>query len=61
MKKIKSLKGLVIAQATEKEVNEGACKYPVFTADEWAMGEGYRYSEWDSDSLNESIDFIKNY
>jgi hypothetical protein len=61
MKKIKSLKGFIIAQANAKEIKDGSGEFVLFTKDEWEYGEGCRYPEWECEGLSEAIDFINNY
>jgi hypothetical protein len=52
VKKVKAHKGYIIAVS-----KDGI--YQVFTKDEWSMGEGYRYPEYDDcGSLQEAIDNI---
>jgi hypothetical protein len=54
MKKVKNYKGFIIA--LDKEGN-----YNIFTKDEWILGNGCRYSEFETESINEAIDFINSY
>lgn len=60
MKKVKSLKGYVIALANGKghDVHNVAGRYYVFTKDEWEAGAGCRYEEWECDSLEEAVEWI---
>lgn len=52
MKKVKMYKGYVIAQNSEH--------FQVFTKDEWSMGEGCRYPEFDDcGSIEECISNIE--
>ena len=56
MKKIKTVKGMVIAQ--DKDTQE----YAVFTKDEWSYGEGCRYPEFDGiEKIEEAEEQAKNY
>ena len=53
MKKVKSIRGFVIA------VNKDATQWQVFTKDEYIMGEGFRNAEHDDcGSLQEALDNI---
>lgn len=55
MKKIKQYKGFIIAMDKDGD-------YHVFTKDEYSMGEGYRYAEWECGKyIQEAIDFIDSY
>lgn len=59
MKKVKLYKGYVIAESNEREREEGKPDFQVFTAEEWAYGEGCRYPEFDDCcSLAEAIGSI---
>lgn len=53
MKKVKTLKGYVIAESKDG-------RFHIFTKDEWSYGEGFRYAEWECDSLNESIEWVRS-
>lgn len=56
MKKIKVLKGMVIA--LDKETS----KYAIFTKDEWSFGKSYRYPEFDEiETIEEAKELAKNY
>lgn len=61
MKKIKTLKGFIIAETNEKERAEGQSNYLIFTQDEYSYGEGLRYPEWEAESITEAEEFIKSY
>jgi hypothetical protein len=55
MKKIKAYKGFIIA--LDKQGN-----HIIFTKDEWVMGEGFRYAEFEAgENIQEAIDFIDSY
>lgn len=54
MKKVDSYKDFVIAQDAEK-------LFHIFSADEWAYGEGCRYPEHEASSIQEAKDFIDSY
>lgn len=51
---IKRYKGFVIQWLSDDE-------YLVFTKDEWSMGKGNRYPEWEACSEQEAKDFIDSY
>lgn len=54
MKKVKMFKGYVIA------VNKDNTQWQVFAKEEWDMGEGCRYAEFDDcGSLQEAMDVIE--
>ncbi len=53
MVKVKSYKNFIIA--TENEI------YHIFTKEEYLMGNGYRYPEFEVCSIQEAIDFINSY
>lgn len=56
-KKFRVVKGMVIT-----EVKGGAAIwYNVYTMDEWSMGRGYRYPEFEGCILEEAISQAKNY
>lgn len=56
MKKVQVYKGFVIA------VNKAGDQYQVFTQEEWSMGEGYRYAEYDDcGSVQECKDNIDSH
>lgn len=57
MKKVKSLKGFVIADTN----GNSSYKFHVYSKEDWSMGEGYRWAEWECDNLQEAIDFITYY
>jgi hypothetical protein len=60
LKKVKSMKGFVIAENVKPEEFEP--RYQVFTQDEWSQGEGFRYAEFDDvSSIEEAIELVKNY
>lgn len=62
MKKIKSLKNFVILQSNEKErKNFNASNFLIFTKQEYFYREGFRSPEWETDSLDEAIEFINNF
>lgn len=63
MRKIKQYKGFVIAEATEKELTnkDTSYKYHAYLKDDWSLGKGYRYPEWEADNLHECIEFIDCY
>jgi len=55
MKKIKKVNGLIIAQDKDGT-------YSVFLEDEWTMGQGFRYAEFDGISnLDEAVEQAKFY
>lgn len=55
MKKIKTIKNMVIAQDKDGT-------FAVFTKDEWAQGQGYRYPEFDQiDNIAEAESQAKHY
>lgn len=54
MKKVKSYKGFIVAVDKEGTFN-------IFTKDEWVLGNGCRYPEFETGSINEAIDFINSY
>lgn len=54
MAKVRAYKGFKIEEANENTFN-------VYTADEWSMGKGFRYPEWEAGSLQEARDFIDSY
>lgn len=59
--KVSTYKGFKIKE-TKKQIGDNLeTVYEVFTADEWSMGEGYRYSEWEAGSSKEAREFIDNY
>lgn len=61
LKKIKTHKGWIIAENVKPE-DEYESKYQVFKKDEWEMGEGCRYAEFDDcGSIQECIDNIDSY
>jgi hypothetical protein len=61
MKKVKTLKGFVIALDPSKKVGEHEY-YNVFTKEEWACGEGCRYPEYEGlGSVKECIDNINTH
>jgi hypothetical protein len=53
----KQYKGFIIVKADE----DSGYQYWIFTKDEYSMGKGYRYPEWEADELQECIDFIDSY
>ena len=55
MKKVKTIKQMVIAQDKNGS-------YAVFTKEEWSQGQGYRYPEFDGiDNLAEAESQAKHY
>ncbi|MEC0136148.1 hypothetical protein P4H94_04500 [Paenibacillus macerans] len=57
--KVTSYKGFRI-----KESVDFITKLPVFkvyTAEEWAYGEGFRCYEWEACSMKEAMDFVDSY
>jgi len=54
MKKVKTIKGLVIAQSKDGE-------FHIFTKDEYSQGEGFRSEEWNTTNLAEAIEWAKGY
>jgi hypothetical protein len=54
MKKVKTVKGMVIAQSKDGE-------YHIFTKDEWSCGEGFRSEEWSTTGLNEAVEWARGY
>lgn len=61
MKKVKTMRNFVIAETNEKERAEGKNNFEIFTKEEYAYGEGLRYSEHEAGSIKEAEDFIKCY
>lgn len=59
MRKVKTLKGHVIAETNQKERSQGKSNYEVYTNEEWAYGEGCRYADHETDSVKEAEEFIK--
>ena len=63
MKRIKSIKGYVIYEQTEAEINQNAngstCKYLLYSPDEREQPKGFRYYEFEADSVKELEDFVK--
>jgi hypothetical protein len=55
MKKVKTLKGFVIALDTRA----GYPMYPVYTKEEWGMGI-FRCYEWEACTMKEAEDFINS-
>lgn len=56
-KKISIQNGMVIAEVTKStEVS-----YSVYTKEEWEMGKGLRYPEFEDCSISEAISQAKNY
>lgn len=54
MRKVKSYKGFVVAMDQEGIFN-------IFAKDEWRLGDGFRYSEFEAGTMNEALDFIDSY
>lgn len=59
MKRRKTLKGYIIAEAATSK-KESGYKFLVFTKDEWECGPGCRYPEWECDSIEEAEEWIKS-
>lgn len=57
MKKVKTVGAFIIASGKEK-YGVSSYSFHIFTKDEWSMGEGFRYPEWQCDSLAEAIEWI---
>lgn len=36
-------------------------RFEIYTSEEWAMGKGYRYAEFDTGTIEEAKDFIDCY
>ena len=53
-KKTMKYKGFTIQE-------DGKGRYNLFTKDEWEMGNGYRYAEHDTCSIEEAKEFIDDY
>ncbi len=61
MKKVKTLKGYVIAETNEKErIEENKCNFEIFSNEEWQYGDGCRYPDWECESIQECTDFINS-
>ncbi len=59
MNKMMNYKGHVIAKLNKKEQKEKNTNYMVFTMDEWAYGEGFRYPEYDDcETIDTAINLI---
>ena len=57
-KKMKEVNGMVISLVSE----EGRDSFSVYTKDEWSMGKGCRYPEFDGiESMNEALEVARNY
>ena len=54
MKKVKTVKGLVIAQSKDGE-------FHIFTKEEYSCGEGFRMEEWNTTSLEEALEWARGY
>lgn len=63
MKRIKSIKCLVIFEASEKELskNENMSKYNLYIKDSLESGVAYGDLEWECDTLAEAIEWATNY
>ena len=61
MRKVKEHKNFVIATDDKTNKANGYDEYSVFTKEEYSMGEGLRYSEIETGSIQEAIDFIDCY
>ena len=63
MKRIKQIKGYVIYQQSEAEIiantNGSTCKYLLYSPDEMEQPKGFRYYEFEADSVKELEDFVK--
>lgn len=57
MKKIRIYKGFVIAIGKAVNGHYDLCHY-IFTKDEWANGSGLRYPEWETETIQEAINWI---
>lgn len=57
-KEVKKINGMVIALVTEPGFDE----YRVYTKEEWEMGKGYRYAEFEGiQTIREAIEVAENY
>lgn len=52
--------GFIIEEYSIKEQSERGYKYGVFTQDEYSQGYGLRAAEWETDNLNEAINWAKS-
>jgi hypothetical protein len=57
--KVKSYKGFKIQESTDTAT--GCLTFKVYTEEEWAYGNGYRYCEWEACSMQEATGFIDSY
>lgn len=51
MKRVKALRGYVIGLDVSR--------YCIFNKDEWNQPVGYRVEEWNTDTLDEALEFIR--
>lgn len=54
MKKKQTYKGFVIQE-------DGEGRYNLYTKEEWSQGNGYRYPEHDTCTIEEAKEFIDDY
>lgn len=57
MKKIKTLRGYIIAETKD---HPHGYTILVFTKEEYAYGDGCRYPEWECDSIEEALEWIRS-
>jgi hypothetical protein len=58
-KKIKTINKMVITEVQDD--NGVTLWYNVYTKEEWSMGKGYRYAEFEGCCLEEAISQAKHY